>query len=314
VNPFTKLCLKYLQEQVCTSNVLDIVSTVASFTSLCSCKKAGRREDNLKAEAADENDDNEVTEMYEELAFVCLQTIDKNAEALLEGKDFLLLSPKMVQFIIKRDTLVIGSETLVINALNRWCVHRCGQKGMMATLKNKNKILQELKLHIRWLTLKPAELEMCQAQYGLLSPREFKTIHQALKHTNCTCPLPSRLQRHRKKMSLRRCGLHHFPTLRQNYEEDVKKPSNVKHRFDDVIYEFKKNHKHESIYESIDHQPESEIGDSRSSSFETSCLHLGNQDDYRLLNQSNECILETEDKSDYHSCNALVFCFSHLFD
>jgi len=102
--------------------------------------------------------------------------------------------------------------------------------------------------------------------------------------------------------------------LRQNYEEDIKKPSNVKHRFDDVIYEFKKNHKHESIYESIDHQPESEIGDSRSSSFETSCLHLGNQDDYRLLNQSNECILETEDKSEYHSCNALVFCFSHLFD
>ena len=113
------------------------MSTVASFTSLCSCKKAGRREDNLKAEAADENDDNEITEMYEELAFVCLQTIDKNAEALLEGKDFLLLSPKMVQFIIKRDTLAISSETLVINALNRWCVHRCGQKGMMATLKNK---------------------------------------------------------------------------------------------------------------------------------------------------------------------------------
>ena len=91
----------------------------------------------VSAEAADENEDNEVTEMYEELAYICLQNIDKNAEALLEGEDFLLLSPKMVQFIIKRDTLVISSETLVINALNRWCVHRCSQKGMMATLKNK---------------------------------------------------------------------------------------------------------------------------------------------------------------------------------
>ena len=123
--------------KVCKSNVLDIVTTVASFTSLCSCKKPGRRAEKLSTEAADENEDNEVTEMYEELAYLCLQNIDKNAESLLEGEDFLLLSPKMVQFIIKRDTLVISSETLVINALNRWCVHHCSQKGMMATLKNK---------------------------------------------------------------------------------------------------------------------------------------------------------------------------------
>jgi len=90
----------------------------------------------------------------------------------------------------------------------------------------------------------------------------------------------------------------------------------MKHKFDDVINEFKNNHKHESIYESIDHQPESEKNVTISSSFETSCLHLDNQDDYRLLNQSSECILleEPDVTNDYHSCNTLVFCFSHLFD
>ena len=90
----------------------------------------------------------------------------------------------------------------------------------------------------------------------------------------------------------------------------------MKNKFDDVINEFKNNHKHESTYESIDQQPESERNDTISSSFETSCLHLGSQDDYRLLNQSREFILSEDHDvaNDYHSCNSLVFCFSHLFD
>ena len=39
-------------------------------------------------------------------------------------------------------------------------------------------MLRDLKLQVRWLTLTPSQLEMAQAQYGLLSSREFKTILQ----------------------------------------------------------------------------------------------------------------------------------------
>merc|ERR1712079_646141 len=118
-------------------------------------------------------------ELFEQLALACLQTIDRNAETLLESEDWLLLPPKLVQFVIKRDTLCLTSETPVIKALNRWCVHRCTKRSMVATLKNKTKMLRDLKLQVRWLTLTPSQLEMAQAQYGLLSSREFKTILQA---------------------------------------------------------------------------------------------------------------------------------------
>ena len=75
--------------------------------------------------------------MFEKLAFKCLLTIDAHAELLLKSSDFLLLPAKMVQFILKRDTLCISSEILVINALNRWCVNVCSKKSRIATLKNK---------------------------------------------------------------------------------------------------------------------------------------------------------------------------------
>ena len=84
-----------------------------------------------------DNDANEVYELFEKLAFTCLQTIDIHAEELLGTEDFLLLSPKMVQFVIKRDTLCLSSESLIIAALNSWCVHRCSRRGAVATLKNK---------------------------------------------------------------------------------------------------------------------------------------------------------------------------------
>ena len=119
-------------------NVLDIICTIASFTSLCSysCKhKAKRIGDNN--ESIGDNESNEVVEMFEELAFRCLQTIDKNAEQLMESEDWLLLPDKMVQFVVKRDTLSISSEMVVVKALNRWCNSVCNKKGIMATLKVK---------------------------------------------------------------------------------------------------------------------------------------------------------------------------------
>ena len=122
--------------------MLDICHTISSFTSLCSCKKNLRRrresQDDSETRADNkDNDANEVYELFEKLAFTCLQTIDVHAEELLESEDFLLLSPKMVQFVIKRDTLCVSSESLIIAALNSWSVHRCSSRGAMATLKNK---------------------------------------------------------------------------------------------------------------------------------------------------------------------------------
>ena len=70
-------------------------------------------------------------------------------------------------------------------------------------------MLKNLKVHVRWLTLAKLDLEKCQAQFGLLTKREFRKLRQALEHTNCSCPLPSGLQKHRIRMKKPRCGHQH---------------------------------------------------------------------------------------------------------
>ena len=120
------------------SNVLDIVTTVASFTSLCSCKKSCITIKSFE----DQNANNELTELFEHLAFKCLQIIDRYAEQLLNSDDFLLLPGKMVQFILKRDTLCLSSESVAVTALNKWSVAQCRKKGLAPTLKNKVELIK----------------------------------------------------------------------------------------------------------------------------------------------------------------------------
>ena len=78
----------------------------------------------------------------------------------------------------------------------------------------------------------------------------------------------------------------------------------------------------ERIYESIKDFPIHPIREEKAVAkfqFESSCLNLGDHDDYRLLrnHQSQECILQ-EDEEDYTELNSsfqhLIHCFSCLFD
>ena len=76
VSSLSKLCLQYLLQRVSADNVLDIIVTVASFTSICTCP---RHEVPAQAgsSAAQDNDANEVLELFEDLSRTCLKTIDK---------------------------------------------------------------------------------------------------------------------------------------------------------------------------------------------------------------------------------------------
>ena len=55
--------------------MLDIIVTVASFTSICTCPRHERSDQ--AANAAQDNDANEVLELFEDLSRTCLKTIDK---------------------------------------------------------------------------------------------------------------------------------------------------------------------------------------------------------------------------------------------
>ena len=61
--------------KVSADNVLDIIVTVASFTSICTCPR--HESSDQAANAAQDNDANEVLELFEDLSRTCLKTIDK---------------------------------------------------------------------------------------------------------------------------------------------------------------------------------------------------------------------------------------------
>ena len=61
--------------KVSADNVLDIIVTVASFTSICTCPR--HESSDQTANAAQDNDANEVLELFEDLSRTCLKTIDK---------------------------------------------------------------------------------------------------------------------------------------------------------------------------------------------------------------------------------------------
>jgi len=299
----TKYCIRFIYQQLSVNNVLDIITTVSSFTSLCSCKKSCIPVRTFE----DQNANNELTELYEKLAFKCLQTIDRHAETLLSSDDFLLLSAKMVQFILKRDTLCLSSESVAVTALNRWCVAQCKREGIPPTVKNKNKILYELKLCIRWLTFRPEELEICQAQHGLLKPKEFNLLLGVVHHENCTCPLTSRFETQRKKMGTRRCGHLHFRDAA--CASKVKSIESMKPGKYSSCRDVSDNAGSE-IYESID-----DIKKQNWDKF-NECFNLGDHEDYSFLelNKSNDYILADEQRDECNSMNSFVFCFTCLFD
>ena len=94
---------------------------------------------------------------------------------------------------------------------------------------------------------------------------------------------------------------------------------------DEIKKGLKKSHSDvsEGIYESIKDFPIKPIWRDEAfkgvdkSKFESSCLNLGNHDDYRLLrnHQSKENILEDEEDKDMNkSFHHLIHCFSCLFD
>ena len=72
--PSLPLHSNYL-DQVGADNVLDIIVTVASFTSICTCPR--HENSDQAATAAQDNDANEVLELFEDLSRTCLKTIDK---------------------------------------------------------------------------------------------------------------------------------------------------------------------------------------------------------------------------------------------
>jgi len=233
--------VNFVQRNLAPGNVLTVLKKISSYSSLCACKKEITHqllplpsaptkeefekeylEDKLTAEQNKANSDQE---MYDKVIKKCLKILDENASQILRSEEFEVIPVKMMHFILKRDTLCVASELIVLHALDRWSRMQCFLQNKPPSPFNKQTKLQGAQYLVRFLTMTPGEIKLGQAQCGLLRDKEIFSILKTVSHPNCTCPLNKRLQGLRKKLSTPRnryCS---------EFEEELKKDDNTGKKF-----------------------------------------------------------------------------------
>ena len=146
---------------------------------------------------------------------------------------------------------------------------------------------------------------------------------RAVGHKNCTCPMPKSLglEKHRMKMTTRRCGFKHVSldslTLQtilnwifqfKHYPQFVNCESKIS---EEVFNNYIDECKSENIYESIDVPPVKENHISGELAKSSACLYLDEHEDYKLkLIEDDDTVDQEKDNT---LDNAVKFCFSCLF-
>jgi len=132
----------------------------------------------------------------------CFNIIDKNAKLVLESDDFEDVSLELLKHIIKRDSLEIDSELLVLEAVNRWSHRQCRRCHLTINPDNKRHVLQGAQYFIRYLTLTSEQLKMGQIETNILTKEEELHILFSILHLGAS--MPEHLQPFKQNMKTKR--------------------------------------------------------------------------------------------------------------
>jgi len=206
LSQFAFLAVTYIASNLSPGNVLVVLEKLISSSSLCCCKKkvltlpsapALEVFDKEYLEDKHTNEQNKINaeqEMYDAVVKKCLEVLDKNAVLILKSEQLEEIPLKMLQFILKRDTLCIPSELSALQALDRWSRVQCFLRNLPPSPSNKQAVLAGTQYLVRYLTMSPDQIKLGQAQCGLLREKEVFSILKAVSNPKCTCPLNRRLQ------------------------------------------------------------------------------------------------------------------------
>ncbi|KOB74306.1 putative bpb/poz domain containing protein [Operophtera brumata] len=125
------------------------------------------------------------------LAHNTLLVIDKEADATLKDERFNELAYEDLGLIVRRETLRVSSEMVIIEALSRWATAMCQRYKKELTSANKRAALGELSYCPRYLLLSPGhELDQALAM-ELLEPMERALVIARARSLSAPVPVGS---------------------------------------------------------------------------------------------------------------------------
>ncbi|KAI5637107.1 hypothetical protein NE865_10157 [Phthorimaea operculella] len=122
------------------------------------------------------------------LAHNALLVLDENADAALTDERLEELTYEDLALIVKRDTLRVSSELVLIEALSRWATAACKRTKRELTSSNKRAALGELAYCPRYLLLSGEDLERALA-LELLEPMERALVTARAKKLSAPVPV-----------------------------------------------------------------------------------------------------------------------------
>lgn len=135
----------------------------------------------------------------------CMQYIDLHTKEVLEQEELEDLDREVLRLIALRETLTVPSESVLFDALVRWCNCECKRRRLELSAENKRAVLGEDTLYaVRYLLMSSEEFLAGPVQSGLLNPSEISEFLGYILHH----PVPEnpRLARVLDRMQTPRSG------------------------------------------------------------------------------------------------------------
>lgn len=113
----------------------------------------------------------------------CLQYIDLHTKEVLEQEELEDLDHEGLRLIALRETLTVPLESILFDALVRWCNCECKRRRLELSAENKRAVLGEDTLYaVRYLLMSSEEFLAGPVQSGLLNPSEISEFLGYILH------------------------------------------------------------------------------------------------------------------------------------
>lgn len=274
-----EICVKYLDENLNTNNVLEIYSHARLYTT----KAAGDSEyqpsaplldDTIStastdlmtdaycndAEIRNRNNNNNNNHSHlpfknlsgisipfwsEALFYNCLQYIDEHADLVLKQENIEDLDAEGLKDIIRRDTLKIRSEFVVFSALDRWANRECKRRKLGLSPDNRRLVLGELIFELRFPYMSSEEFISGPVQSNLLDQSELAAISALVSKSKDTPYMPQEWLSHVDKICRKRSysGNESVTLSQRTYLIEIDKSRGKELKRHDSIFRKSKNKK-----------------------------------------------------------------------
>jgi hypothetical protein len=200
-----KICVVYLDSQLDSSSVLEVYRHLRVYynpkvlphtdiqgnnnfsSQLSSCSpSAPPEEDDTGALVADGRCSDDITDAMSycgALQHNCLEYIDMHAKEVLKQEKVEDLDLEGLRLIAERETLTVPLESVLFDALVRWCNRECKRRRLELSPENKRAVLGEDILYsVRYLLMSSEEFLSGPMQSGLLNQTEINVILGYILH------------------------------------------------------------------------------------------------------------------------------------